>query len=251
VWINTPRRPWEACGTSGMKVLVNGGLNLSSLDGWWAEAYAPDFGWAIGNGGTNDEDEAQALYRLLESEVVPEFYDRDENGVARRWVARIRASMARLAPQFSSNRMLFEYVQDVYLPAARRYGERSAAGGAVAAELTRWGHEVRHRWREIHVADFGAQRDGDAWNFHLHLYLGELPGDTVQAQLYAEPTATDAGHTVPMERVASIPGAVNACVYACRVVTARPASHFTPRVVPHHPQVHWPLELPLVHWHGG
>ena len=92
VWVNTPRRPWEACGTSGMKILVNGGLNLSELDGWWAEAYAPTFGWALGDGAEHGEDpgvdaaEAGQLYELLEQQVIPEFYSRDENNVPRAWV---------------------------------------------------------------------------------------------------------------------------------------------------------------------
>ena len=251
VWINTPRRLWEACGTSGMKVLVNGGLNLSSLDGWWAEAYAPDVGWAIGNASTDDGTDAEMLYRLLEQEVIPEFYDRDATGVARGWVARIRASMARLAPQFSSNRMLFEYVQDVYQPAARMFRERAASGGALAVTLTEWGRLVRHRWREIHIADFDASRNGDFWTFRVHVYLGDMPGDAIEPQIYAEQTATDEPVVVPMQRVAAIPGAVNAHVYTCGLATARPAGDFTPRVVPHHPHVRWPLELPLVHWHGG
>jgi starch phosphorylase len=251
VWINTPRRPWEACGTSGMKVLVNGGLNLSSLDGWWAEAYAPDLGWAIGGGSTDDGADAETLYRLLEQEVIPEFYDRDASGVARRWVARIRTSMARLAPQFSSNRMLFEYTQDVYQPAARMFRERTAAGGALAVTLAEWGRRVRHRWREIHIADFDARREGDAWGFRAHVYLGDMPGDAIEAQIYAERTATDEHVVVPMQRVAAIPGAVNGYVYTCQVATARPVTDFTPRVIPHHPAVVWPLELPLVHWYGG
>ena len=106
VWVNTPRRPWEASGTSGMKVLVNGGLNLSELDGWWAEAYSPEVGWAIGDGREHGDDpawdaaEAEALYGLLEREVIPEFYARDEHGIPRRWVARMRESMARLTPRF-------------------------------------------------------------------------------------------------------------------------------------------------------
>ena len=100
VWINTPRRPWEACGTSGMKVLVNGGLNLSELDGWWAEAFRPEVGWALGDGREHDDDpawdaaEAEILYDLLEQEVIPEFYTRDENGIPTAWVARVRESMA-------------------------------------------------------------------------------------------------------------------------------------------------------------
>ncbi|MCK5189972.1 MAG: alpha-glucan family phosphorylase, partial [Methylococcales bacterium] len=115
VWINTPRRPWEACGTSGMKILANGGLNLSELDGWWAEAYTPEVGWALGDGQTHDEPgwdaiEAYELYRVLEEQVIPEFYQRDERGIPEKWVTRIRNSMAILAPEFSSNRMLRDYV---------------------------------------------------------------------------------------------------------------------------------------------
>jgi starch phosphorylase len=251
VWINTPRRPWEACGTSGMKVLVNGGLNLSSLDGWWAEAYAPDVGWAIGDGSTDDGTDAEVLYRQLEQHVIPEFYDRDATGVARRWVARIRASMSRLAPQFSSNRMLLEYVQNVYQPAARMFRERVASGGALGVTLAEWAHRVRHRWHEIHIADFDARSEGCALSFRVHVYLGDLPSDAIETQMYAEQTADGDQVVLPMQRVAAIPGAVNAHMYTCRVATARPATDFTPRVVPHHPSVRWPLELPLVHWHGG
>ncbi len=123
VWINTPLRPWEASGTSGMKVLVNGGLNLSELDGWWAEAYRPDVGWALGDGREHYEPEwyereAQQLYEILEQEVIPEFYDRDAGGLPRNWLARIRTSMAQLTPKFSSNRMMREYVEEYYVPAA-------------------------------------------------------------------------------------------------------------------------------------
>jgi starch phosphorylase len=110
VWINTPRRPWEASGTSGMKVLVNGGINLSELDGWWAEAYSPEVGWALGDGKDHSDDpsldgiEAEALYELLEQKVAPEFYRRDAQGLPVEWLARVRESMARLTPQFSTNR---------------------------------------------------------------------------------------------------------------------------------------------------
>jgi len=251
VWINTPRRPWEACGTSGMKVLVNGGLNLSSLDGWWAEAYAPELGWAIGDDGSDDEGEAQALYRLLEEVVIPEFYERDANGVPQRWVARVRASMSNLAPQFSSNRMLLEYVQDAYQPAARMYRERAAASGALAVHLAEWGHLVRHRWREIRIADFDAQRAGDSWNFLVHVHLGGVPDDAVAVQIYADRTGNEECIVAPMERGAQLAGAVNSYVYTCRLVSARPATDFTPRVIPYHPKVRWPLEFPLVHWRGG
>ena len=124
VWLNTPRRPWEACGTSGMKVLVNGGLNLSELDGWWAEAYKPEVGWALGDGQEHGDEqawdaiEAVALYDLLERNVIPEFYTRDEKGIPTAWVARMRESMAQLTPQFSSNRAVREYTEQHYIPAA-------------------------------------------------------------------------------------------------------------------------------------
>ena len=127
VWINTPRRPWEASGTSGMKVLVNGGLNLSELDGWWAEAYTPEVGWALGDGKEHGDDpnvdaaEAGELYDLLERQVVPEFYARDQNGIPTAWVARIRESMARLTPQFSANRVVRQYTREYYLPGASAY----------------------------------------------------------------------------------------------------------------------------------
>ena len=147
VWINTPRRPWEACGTSGMKVLVNGGLNLSELDGWWAEAYTPEVGWALGDGQEHGDDpawdavEADALYDLLEREVIPEFYARDEQGIPTAWVARMRESMARLTPRFSANRAVREYTEQHYLPAASAYRERSCrarCSGQANGRLAAW-----------------------------------------------------------------------------------------------------------------
>ena len=141
LWLNTPRRPWEACGTSGMKVLVNGGLNVSELDGWWAEAYDPAMGWAIGDGREHSESnwdsvEAQQLYNLLETEIVPAFYQRNEKGVPTGWLAKMRLSMAKLAPRFSSNRMLREYVEMSYIPATERYRRRVADGARLGAEIT-------------------------------------------------------------------------------------------------------------------
>ena len=146
VWINTPRRPWEASGTSGMKVLVNGGINLSELDGWWAEAYTPEVGWALGDGQEHGDDpawdavEADALYDLLEREVIPEFYTRDESGIPTAWVKRMRESMARLTPRFSANRTVREYTEQHYLPAAAAYRLRIANKGAIGRQIVDWQH---------------------------------------------------------------------------------------------------------------
>jgi len=200
LWINTPRRPWEASGTSGMKVLANGGLNLSELDGWWAEAYSPDVGWALGDGLEHDSDpawdaiEAERLYDLLENEIIPEFYDRDEQGIPRRWIARVRESMARLAPQYSTSRMIEEYLRKYYLPGAAAYRARSGDGAADSAvggpatgaadeaahgarsgaaapdaslpvsapplpavEIEAWRALLDEHWGEIEFVDFGAE----------------------------------------------------------------------------------------------
>jgi len=119
LWVNTPRRPWEASGTSGMKVLVNGGLNLSELDGWWAEAYQPQLGWGIE--APDDAAEKNLLFDLLQEEVLPAFYERDERGLPTAWLAKVRSSMSALTPQFSTNRMVRQYTEELYLPAAEAF----------------------------------------------------------------------------------------------------------------------------------
>jgi glycogen phosphorylase len=193
VWINTPRRPWEASGTSGMKVLVNGGLNLSELDGWWAEAYAPEVGWAIGDGREHfepgwDAAETEQLFGLLEQQVVPEFYARDADGIPRAWVARIRASLSRLTPRFSSNRMLAEYLDRLYLPAAASYGRRTERHLKLARELRQWIRDLRHHWSSIHWGNLDVETK--VWGTRFP--RAGLPGrhqdpEAVAVDLYAEP----------------------------------------------------------------
>ena len=152
VWLNTPRRPWEACGTSGMKVLVNGGLNCSELDGWWAEAYSPDVGWALGDGQEHPEAswdavEAAQLYVLLERHIIPEFYDRDPQGIPVPWIGRMGAAMAQLTPRFSSNRMMRDYVEQLYLPATARFRRRTACGALAGDDSEGEGTDVHHQTR--------------------------------------------------------------------------------------------------------
>jgi starch phosphorylase len=257
VWINTPRRPWEACGTSGMKVLNNGGLNLSELDGWWAEAYAPGFGWAIGNGEERrdpkwDAVEAGELYRLLEQEVVPAFYRRDESGIPRQWVACMRASMAQLAPQFSANRMVRDYVEQYYLPAAEAYRARTADGGRIAGELRQWELALEAHWHELHLGDLRVEPLPGGWRFELQAYLGSLSPEAVSVQLFADGPGAEDGHWCePMQRLGEIAGAVNGYRYALEVSSARPYREFTPRLVPGHPAARVPAEAVQILWWSG
>ncbi|MBX6419773.1 MAG: alpha-glucan family phosphorylase [Nevskia sp.] len=253
LWINTPRRFWEACGTSGMKVLVNGGLNLSTVDGWWAEAYTPEVGWAIGDGRTahdakNDLLDALRLYELLEREVVPQFYTRDAAGIPRQWVARLRASLASLAPRFSTNRMLREYLEQLYRPAAAACQRRCADGGRLAVELRRWEATLRSRWHEVRFGNVEQRRDGDGWLFHAQVYLGEIAPQAVAVELYADPLPGEEPVVQRMERGAPIEGAQNAFLYQVRLAGTRPAEDYTPRIVPDHAEARVPLECELIHW---
>ena len=256
VWINTPRRPWEASGTSGMKVLVNGGLNLSELDGWWAEAYTPEVGWALGDGKEHtepgwDDMEAEQLYRLLEEEIVPIFYDRDATGIPRAWVARMRASMARLTPQFSTNRMVREYVEKLYLPAADSFRHRTAQGGEVAKKLHWWNEQLIRYWHETHLSNLTVTEEKDGLAFEVQIYLGEIVPDSVQVQVYADPLEMGAPVCEVMQRSASIPGSLNGYLYKCRVNTARPHTDFTPRIVAYHPDAYIPVENSFIQWWSG
>ena len=256
VWINTPRRPWEASGTSGMKVLVNGGLNLSELDGWWAEAYAEDIGWALGDGKEHSEPEwdaieAEQLYRLLEEDIAPMFYERDAAGIPRSWVTRMRASMARLTPQFSSNRMVREYIEKMYLPAAVAYQQRSAQGGEVARQLCQWDESIRHHWHEVHWGNLVVHQQDDGWVFEVQVYLGEVSPELVQAQLYADPADMEIPVCEIMLRHTTIPGSVNGYLYRCSLRTRRPYTDFTPRLVAYHPQARIPADNNLILWWSG
>jgi glycogen phosphorylase len=254
VWINTPRRPWEACGTSGMKMLVNGGLNLSELDGWWAEAYTPEVGWAIGDGKEHDSDptwdaaESEALYALLEREVIPEFYSRDRNGIPAAWVARIRESMARLTTHFSSNRTVRQYTEHYYIPAAVAYRERAADRGGVGAQVVAWQHALERGWANLRFGEATISKNGDQHMFEVQVYLNGLDPDAVRVELYAE--GVNGGDPVrkEMTRGPKLVGAENGYLYGAQVQAKRPATDFTARVIPHRTGIAVPLEAAHILW---
>jgi len=253
VWLNMPRRPWEASGTSGMKVLVNGGINLSELDGWWAEAYAPEVGWAMGDGAEHGDDpawddaEANALYELLERQVVPEFYSRDEAGVPQTWVSRMRESMARLTPQFSANRAVREYTEDYYLPAASGYLRRSENGAANGKEIAEWLRTAAGSWNQVRFGDFRVQTTAGRHEFEVQVHLGEVNPASVRVELYADgyDGATAERWEMKSTENSGSPGPTN---YRVEIAANRPAGDFTPRVIPHHDSTSVPLEISRILW---
>ena len=195
VWLNTPRRPYEASGTSGMKAAANGVLNCSVLDGWWVEGYAPDLGWAIGRGedytdpGYQDHVESQALYDLLEKQLVPLFYNRGPDNVPREWIGRMKNCMRKLAPVFNTNRMVQDYAEKFYVPAFDRGRRLSADGLKLSVELARAKDALRGRWAGIrivgvHTSGNGHFKVGDAMQVEA---LVDLPGvgpENLSVQLY-------------------------------------------------------------------
>jgi starch phosphorylase len=254
VWINTPRRPWEACGTSGMKVLVNGGINLSELDGWWAEAYAPEVGWALGDGQEHGDDpawdaaEAEALYNLLEQEVIPEFHTRDANGIPTAWVARMRESMARLTPRFSAERAVREYTEQHYLPAAAAYRARAAAKGAAGRQIVNWERSLKENWGRLRFGAMKIETKDGQYVFELQLCLADLDPEAVQVELYADGVLGGAVVRQGMRRVCQLAGAPGVHVYSAAVPALRPPADYTARVIPKRDGVAIPLEDAKILW---
>ena len=255
VWINTPRRPWEACGTSGMKVLVNGGINLSELDGWWAEAYTPEVGWALGDGQEHGDDpswdaaEAAALYDLLEREVIPEFYTRNKQGIPTAWVGRMRESMAQLTAQFSANRTVREYTEGHYIPAAAAYRERAADKGAVGAQVVNWQHTLEQKWAMLRFGEAKVVSDEGNHKFEVEVYLGSFDPNSLRVELYADGVNGGEPEWQEMTRSQELTD-VNGTDYSAQVPATRPATDYTARVIPHHDGVAVPLEANQILWQG-
>ena len=261
VWLNTPRRPNEASGTSGMKLLANGGLNLSILDGWWDEAYDREVGWAIGHGEEysnpdyQDQVESEALYHILENDVVPLFYDRDAAGIPRGWLAKMKASMKRLSPVFSTNRMVAEYAERFYLPAASRL-IRLSGDKSRALSLMDWRKRLRAQGAEVKVTQVGV--DGGSGEFQVgskvkvtaRVFLGSLsPGDVRVHAYYGVLTAE--GQIGKGSHVDLALGQSRGTehLYEGEVECGESGScGVAVRVVPFHEDALIPYEVPWVRW---
>jgi starch phosphorylase len=252
LWINTPRRPWEACGTSGMKVLVNGGINLSELDGWWAEAYTSSVGWALGDGQEHGDDpawdasEAEQLYSLLEREVIPEFYNRNNDGIPDAWVGRMRESMAQLTPRFSANRAVCEYAEKHYIPAAAAYRKRAADKGVLGKKVVDWQQALKARWATLRLGEVKIDTDWEHHVFEVQVFTGELDPNILRVELYADGVVGGAPLRQEMKRGRQTEDYGYA--YTAGVSAARNSTDYTVRITPYFCGAAVPLEASQILW---
>ncbi|MCW5824443.1 MAG: alpha-glucan family phosphorylase [Cyanobacteria bacterium TGS_CYA1] len=261
IWLNTPRRPLEACGTSGMKAIFNGVLNCSILDGWWDEAFEPNVGWSIGKGEEyadldyQDNIESNELYELLEKEIVPAFYDRDSFGMPRKWLDSMKHSMVKLCPEFSVNRMLKDYTLRMYLPAMERYSLFIADGAKKAKEMAEWKAKIARKWNGVQILNVeSTNRDtikvGEDMKIKATIRLGGLNSDEVSVQIYHGPVdqygIIREGEAIPM-----LPsnGDKDPVTYSGTIRYFKSGRHgFSVRVLPQHEDLVSSFEVPLITW---
>jgi starch phosphorylase len=262
IWLNNPRRPLEASGTSGMKVCANGGLNLSILDGWWVEGYQGDNGWAIGAGeeytdlAYQDDIESRAIYDLLEQEIVPLFYTRAQDGLPRGWLKAMKRSIATCCPVFNTNRMVQQYTECCYVPSASRFGRLTGDDLKRAAELAQWRRRLVRDWPQVKVESVetpGAETMtvGAELQVQARVNLGSLAPDDVEVQLFHG--IVDNMGEIP--KPAATPMATNAQRVGTSwlfkgTIPCRLSGHYgyAVRVLPRHTDLANPFEPGLVVW---
>ncbi len=263
VWLNTPRRPMEACGTSGMKAVANGALHMSILDGWWAEGYSPGAGWAIGAGEEyedteyQDEIESRAMYELLEREVIPAFYARTRDGTPREWIRMMKASMRRLCPIFNTHRMLEDYVDGFYVPAAVLHQKMQHERNQTAESFAEWKQKVQRHWTEVRIQELKLEDGraeipvGKAMPIQARIGLGQLePGD-VSVDLYYGPMDGDGDLVSALTESMALDGASGEDGHVYRVTVPFKESGkfgFMLRIMPEHPLLVHSADMGLVVW---
>ena len=262
IWLNNPRPPFEASGTSGMKAAVNGCINLSTFDGWWCEGYERDVGWTIGHGEIYDDEvyqdeiEASVLYNLLEDEIIPLFYERGRSGLPLKWINMMRNSMKKLLPCFNTNRMVSDYASKFYFGSGKRYMKFSENDYSVTKEITDWKYRAKRHWHEIKVeyvkADLSSKiKVGADVEVEAKIYMGNLTPDDIQLDIYYGPLDTKAqitcGIAIPMDHHELVRD--NTYLFRGSIPCMSSGRHgFTLRMLPHHKELCNPYSMNLIKW---
>jgi starch phosphorylase len=260
VWLNTPRRPLEACGTSGMKAALNGSLNCSILDGWWDECYSPGNGWAIPSVEDDpdlerrDERECASLFSVLEDQVIPKFYEHSSGGVPRAWVEMVQESWATLGPRVTAARMVRDYTTELYEPAAAHARRLSAAGNTEATALAQWRTHVRASWPSIGITSLDVDASpgdtGTARPVSVTLALDGLHPSDIRVEVLHGTVGTD-GEFKPRPATVVLEPAGEGATYHGVIALESPGSYgVTARVIPVHPALASPYDLGLATWAG-
>ncbi len=264
VWLNTPQRPKEASGTSGMKVIYNGGLNCSILDGWWAEAYHNDVGWAIGNGEEYPEAEwehqnyveSEALYNLLEQEIIPLYYTRSRDGLPREWIERVKKSMRTLAPVFNTRRMVQEYADKFYMPNYKTVLAMSENNMKEGLAYTNWRNKLNGAWKFVKVRDVKISQTQIKVGANIEVTatvdLGQLTPDEVRVQVYYGKLTTLGMISEQAEAVDMKSSGVNSdgtCKFTAKVTYETSGERgLSVRVMPYHPYLHTSFLPGMITW---
>jgi len=264
IWLNNPRRPLEASGTSGMKVIANGGLNFSVLDGWWLEGFDPEVGWKIGNGEEytdpdyQDEVESRQLYNILESQIVPFFYSRGEDHLPRMWIAKVKNSMKKLGPFFNTHRMVQEYFKNYYAPSLEKIFLLSEQKWKKVGELSNWKEKVLKNWTQIKILSVEANSNsnqvfvGEDFPVKAEIDLGSLTPDDVQLQIYYGPIENGnnpQNYSTVIMKVESKKNKEGYYKYSGNINSKKSGQQgFTIRVLPKNELQINPFELGVIYW---